>query len=168
MHIQTKSGEKLVKDELALEDSVTYLIFRINNVLNHNFRSDLGPVKVSNQEWSVLSSLKSRGGRSTISELAACTTIKQPVISRIVTEMQENGLVQKNQNAKDRRITQVKLMSKGNKLFKAILPTAERHRDIALTGVSATELGQARRILKKIQANLGIKPATERLPGIAK
>ena len=164
MHIQTKSGEKPVKDELALEDSVTYLIFRINNALNHNFRSDLGPVKVSNQEWSVLSSLKSRGGRSTISELAACTTIKQPVISRIVTEMQENGLVQKNRKAKDRRITQVKLMSKGNKLFKAILPTAERHRDIALAGVSKADLARTRETLKKIQANLGVKPVAAR-PG---
>ena len=167
MHIQTKSGEKLVKDELALEDSVTYLIFRINNALNHNFRSDLGPVKVSNQEWSVLSSLKSRGGRSTISELAACTTIKQPVISRIITEMQENGLVQKTQNKKDLRITEVKLISKGNKLFQAILPTSERHRNIALAGVAETELAQTRETLKKIQGNLGIKPVTERLPGLS-
>jgi len=162
MHIQKKTRERLVKDELFLEESVTYLIFRINNTLTNNFRNDLGPVKISNQEWSVLSSLKSRGGRSTISELAKCTTIKQPVISRIITEMQENGLVQKSQNRNDLRITEVKLLSKGNKLFNSILPVSERHREIALAGVDETELEHLRQTLKKIQLNLGIKPSTTR------
>ena len=158
MHIQKKTSERLVKDDLLLEESVTYLIFRINNTLTNNFRNDLGPIKISNQEWSVLSSLKSRGGRSTISELAICTTIKQPVISRIITEMQENGLVQKSQNKKDLRITEVKLGSKGNKLFESILPISTRHKDIALAGIDEADLGQLRETLKRIQLNLGIKP----------
>ena len=162
MHIQKKTSERLVKDELMLEDSVTYLIFRINNALTNNFRNDLGPVKISNQEWSVLSSLKSRGGRSTISELAMCTTIKQPVISRIITEMQENGLVQKSQNKSDLRITEVKLSNKGTKLFNSILPISEHHRNIALGGIDGAELEDLRQTLKKIQLNLGIKPLTTR------
>lgn len=106
----------------------------------------------------MLSSLKSRGGRSTISELAACTTIKQPVISRIITEMQENGLVQKSQNKKDLRITEVKLGGKGNKLFKSILPISARHKDVALAGIDEADLDQLRETLKRIQVNLGIKP----------
>lgn len=162
MHIQNKASERLVKDKLLLEDSVTYLIFRINNALANNFRNDLGPVKISNQEWSVLSSLRSRGGRSTISELATCTTIKQPVISRIITEMQENGLVQKSQNKKDLRITEVKLSNKGNKLFNSILPVSEHHRQIALAGLDEAELEGLRQSLKKIQRNLGIKSLTTR------
>ena len=162
MHIQKKTSERLVKDELMLEDSVTYLIFRINNALTNNFRNDLGPVKISNQEWSVLSSLKSRGGRSTISELAMCTTIKQPVISRIITEMQENGLVAKSQNKNDLRITEVKLSNKGTKLFNSILPVSEHHRNIALAGIDEAELENLRQTLKKIQLNLGIKPLATR------
>ena len=162
MHFQKKTGERYIKDDLSLEESVTFLIYRINNALTHNFRSDLGPIKISNQEWSVLSSLKSRGGRSTISELSACTTIKQPVISRIITEMQDNGLVQKSQNKNDLRITEVKLSGKGNKLFDSILPIANRHRENALTDIDEADIDHLRQTLKKIQQNLGIKPLAGR------
>ena len=162
MHFQKKTGERYIKDDLYLEDSVTFLIYRINNALTHNFRGDLGPIKISNQEWSVLSSLKSRGGRSTISELSICATIKQPVISRIITEMQDNGLVQKSQNKNDLRVTEVKLSSKGNKLFDAILPIATRHRENALANIDEADIDHLRQTLKKIQDNLGIKPLAGR------
>ncbi len=162
MHFQKKPGERYIKDDLYLEDSVTFLIYRINNALTHNFRSDLGPIKISNQEWSVLSSLKSRGGRSTISELSVCTTIKQPVISRIITEMQENGLVQKSQNKNDLRITEVKLSGKGNKLFDSILPIATRQRENALANINEGDIDHLRQTLKKIQHNLGVKSLANR------
>ena len=109
-----------------------------------------------------MSSLKSRGGRSTISELSICTTIKQPVISRIITEMQENGLVQKSQNKTDLRITEVRLSSKGTKLFESILPIATLHRDNALANIDETDIDHLRRILKIIQHNLGIKSLASR------
>ena len=162
MHFQKKTGHQSIKDDLYLEDSISYLIFRINNALTHNFRSDLGPIKISNQEWCVLSSLKSRGERSTISELSVCTTIKQPVISRIITEMQENGLVQKSQNKTDLRITEVRLSSKGNKLFESILPIATLHRDNALANIDEADIDHLRRTLKIIQHNLGIKSLASR------
>ena len=157
MHFQEKAGEGYIKDDLYLEDSVTFLMYRINNALTHNFRNDLGAIKISNQEWSVLSSLKSRGGFSTIGELSVSTTIKQPVISRIITEMQGNGFVQKSQNKNDQRITEVRLSRKGNKLFDAILPVATRNRDNALADIDGSDIDHLRQTLKKIQHNLGIK-----------
>ena len=153
---------KAAKDELDLEESITYLIYRITNALVHNFRRDLGPTKIPIQEWRVLSSLKSRGGQSTISELSTCTIIKQPVISRIITEMQENGLVQKSQNKDDQRITEVKLSNKGNKLFESILPVAIQHREHALANINRKDIVQLRNTLKQIQYNLGIKPIKSR------
>ena len=162
MHFQKNTSERHIKDDLYLEESVTFLIHRINNALNSRFRNDLGGVKISNQEWSVLSSLKSRGGRSTISELSVCTTIKQPVISRIITEMQENGLVHKAQNKNDLRITEVKLSSKGNKLFDSVLPVATRNRENALADIDETDIDHLRQTLKKIQLNLGITSLASR------
>lgn len=157
MHIQKKTAERTAKDDLNLENSVGYLIFRINNTIVQNFRNELGPVKISNQEWSVLCRLKSRGGRSTIGKLAASTTIKQPVISRIITEMRENGLVQKFQNKIDLRVTEVKLSAKGNRLFESILPVSKRNQQIALIDFEKVELDDLIKALKKIQDNLGIK-----------
>ena len=162
MRFEKKTGEQYIKDDLYLEDSVTFLIYRINNALTHNFRSDLGPIKVSNQEWSVLSSLKSRGGCSTISELSVCTTIKQPVISRIISEMQANELVQKSQNKNDLRIIEVKLSSKGNKLFDSILPIATRHRENALANIDEADIDHLRQTLKKIQHNVGVRSLAAR------
>ena len=148
-----------VKDfDLNLEESITYLIYRISNALAHGLRDDLGPTKISIQQWRVLSSLKSRNGLSTISELSACTVIKQPIISRIITEMQENGLVQKTQRKDDLRITEVRLTRNGNKLFEALLPIALRHRQRALENIDKTEIDELRKSLKQIQYNLGIKP----------
>ena len=144
--------------ELNLEESITYLIYRISNALAYGFRDDLGPTKISIQQWRVLSSLKSRNGQSTISELSASTIIKQPIISRIITEMQEDGLVKKAQRKNDLRITEVRLTRKGNGLFESLLPIALRHRKRALENIDQKELNQLRKTLKQIQYNLGIKP----------
>ena len=143
--------------ELNLEESITYLIYRISNALAHGLRDDLGPTKISIQQWRVLSSLKSRSGQSTISELSACTIIKQPIISRIITEMQEDGLVQKAQRKNDLRITEVRLTQKGNELYELLLPITLRHRKRALENIDQKEINQLRKTLKQIQYNLGIK-----------
>lgn len=144
--------------ELNLEESVPYLIYRITNALTSNIRDDLSPTNISIQEWRVLTSLKSRNGKSTISELSACTIIKQPIISRIITEMQENGFVQKATRKNDRRITDIMLTNKGNKLLESLMPILIRHREKALAHIDKNEIDKLRKMLKQIQYNLGIKP----------
>ena len=78
--------------------------------------------------------------------------------SDIITEMQEDGLVQKAQRKNDLRITEVRLTRKGNGLFESLLPIALRHRKRALENIDQKEINQLRKTLKQIQYNLGIKP----------
>ena len=143
--------------DVNLEESVTYLIYRIDKALARDFSESLGHRDISAQQWRLLSSLKSRDGKSTISELSACTVMKQTIVSRLINDMQDNGFVEKAQRKDDLRITEVTLTAKGNELFESILPLALRHHDRALAYLNKKEIGQLTNALKQIQFNLGIR-----------
>ena len=156
-NIQPFTNSETGNYDINLEESITYLIYRIDKALARDFSESLGHGDISTQQWRLLSSLKSRNGKSTISELSACTVMKQTIVSRLINDMQDNGFVEKAQRPDDLRITEVTLTAKGNELFESILPLALRHHDRALAYLNKKEIGQVTNALKQIQFNLGIR-----------
>jgi DNA-binding MarR family transcriptional regulator len=147
--------------ELDLESSIPYILFRLTNKLVQSLRETLAHLNIGQitvAEWRILSSLKSRHGDSTINELVKCTIINQPVISRIVREMQERGLVKKYKQNQDRRVTRVRITKKGDELFNAIYPHLQRSRNQLVDSMSTDDVNQLRTLLKQMQANMGIRP----------
>jgi DNA-binding MarR family transcriptional regulator len=139
----------------SLSDSIPYLIYRISNKANQNIQDRLRPAGITLSKWRLLSSLKSRGD-STISELAACTVMKHAVVSRILTEMERAGLIQRRQSARDQRMVTISLTRKGLSLFDEAHEIAVRHQDEALRGFDRSDIAALRRLLRRIQNNLGI------------
>lgn len=83
--------------------------------------------------------------------------MEQPSISRIVRQLEREGLVRRKVSTEDSRVVYVSLTAAGEKAFKQICRTPIRRQERALNGFSAKEIDKLtdflRRIQDKIEAN---------------
>ena len=59
------------------------------------------------------------GGPLTLGQLAAAEQVKPPTMTRIVTGLEKEGLVQRSGDARDRRLTRIRATMKGQKVLAA-------------------------------------------------
>jgi DNA-binding MarR family transcriptional regulator len=59
------------------------------------------------------------GGPLTLGQLAAAEQVKPPTMTRIVTGLEKDGLVQRIGDPRDRRLTRIKATTKGQKVLAA-------------------------------------------------
>ena len=60
-------------------------------------------------------------------EIAAATVTEQPTLSRVVDQLESEGLVERRTSKEDSRFVYVDLTGKGEAAFAAIAPLAQRH-----------------------------------------
>ena len=142
---------------VPMDDFLPYLLNRITNRLNLNLLENLRPLKINVSRWRVLAVLHSRDGRS-IGELATYTVMDQSTLSRVVDQMERDGLVERRRQAKDSRVVRVHILEAGNDTFNLILPIALRHMERALDDFSAEERRLILLLLHKMLDNIRTTP----------
>lgn len=147
----------MLSGDLPMDDFLPYLLNRITNRLNLNLLEDLRPLKINVARWRVLAVLGSRDRRS-IGELAAYTVMDQSTLSRVIDQMERDGLVERQQSDADSRVVQVHLLDAGRQLFETILPKALIHMDHALESLSEGEKKALMGLLHKILDNVRASP----------
>jgi len=136
-----------------LEDYLPYLLFRIVNRLALNLRSDLRPMKMTLARWRTLSVLSASDGRR-MGELAAHTVIEQAALSRVIDQMERDGLVARRIASDDNRVIRVYLTSAGRQMFEVIRPLELRHYSHAIEGMDQAELEQLSKLLHQFWENV--------------
>ena len=77
--------------------------------------------------------------------------MKQPTVSRIVTQLERDDLVARDVLDADSRFVHVRLTAAGEKVFASIYPTATRHQQVALKGFSRQKVRMLISFLDRIQ-----------------
>jgi DNA-binding MarR family transcriptional regulator len=152
-----QSGERDKPRDLAagapLEDYLPYQLFRIVNRLTLNLKNDLRPAKMTLSRWRALSVLTASDGRS-MGELAAYMVIEQPALSRIIDQMERDGLVTRRLASRDNRVVQVYLTDAGRQMFRQIRPLELRHYEQTIEGFKPAELEDLNKLLSRLWDNL--------------
>ena len=104
-------------------------------------------------EWRALAALYSTQ-RCTMSELAELATIDRTTLTRTVDRMQDAGWLARLADDADARITRLALTAAGKRMFERVWPEVQRLNDLALAGLSASQIESLRRILNQMRANL--------------
>lgn len=143
--------------DLVLDEFLPYLFNRITNRLNQDLLSDLRPLRVSVPRWRVLAVLHAREGRR-MGDLSAYTVIEQSSLSRVVDQMERDGLVVRRHHPDDNRIIEVYLTDDGRAMFDRIYPLAYGHYKHAINGLSDSERDTLVSLLHKILENTRQKP----------
>lgn len=132
---------------------VPYLVYRITGQLNRNLRRRLRRSGINIARWRVLAVLKDNG-RMNISQIVERTIIEQPTVSRIVDQLEREGLAFRETCEEDSRFVQVMLTQAGEKAFSEIYPTATRHQELALRGFTQQEIETLISFLNRMQHNI--------------
>lgn len=150
-------GPDFLAPGLPIDDFLPYLLNRIATRLNHDLLEDLRPLKITVSRWRVLAVLMARDGRS-IGELAVYTVTKQSALSRVVDQMERDGLVVRRPGNADSRVVDVYLTAEGRKLFEVILPKALSHFRRAVGGFSREDAKTLTGLLHRVLDNVRISP----------
>ncbi len=132
---------------------VPYLIYRITNKLNQRLRKSLRKSGINVARWRVMSVLKDKSPLN-MGEIVAATIIEQPTVSRIVDQLEREGLAIRKTDDKDSRYVQVMLTDEGEAAFAEIYPLATRHQEKALQGFSAEDIQLLTALLQRILKNI--------------
>jgi DNA-binding MarR family transcriptional regulator len=160
-----RSRARVVRDEPSFGERVRSRVSRdvsrvLPDVINHITRQinertleDLRRFGMTVPRWSVLSQLALRDGRS-IGALSRGTAIKQSSLTRVVDQMERDGLVERRVADADNRIVEVWLTRAGRETYDRAVPMALQRAHQALTGFRANEVEQLQGLLQRLLSNL--------------
>ncbi len=149
------------RSPLILEQFPPYLFHLITSHLNNRLLDRMRPHGVTVQRWRILMVLMNGDGK-TMTDLVRTTLMAQPAVSRVIDQMERDGLVERRVAARDNRIIEVFLTDHGRETYWQIAPDAEKHGIDMLAGFSASERKQLFAMLRRVLGNVGHKyPDTE-------
>jgi DNA-binding MarR family transcriptional regulator len=165
------SRRQRLDESYSLGESIPYQIHRLAATLTDSMRSRLRRRDINISQWRVLTILRSEGAM-TVGQLSVYAAMKQPVVSRILGEMEAAGFVARGGRSElnrrlpvarggragDQRVVLVSLTAAGNRLFNSLRPLDNAHRRKVATGFSAREIDTLRALLGRIERNFGIEP----------
>ena len=105
-------------------------------------------------EWRVLATLGFRNDACSAQYISDCTRTHKSTISRAVTALLERQIVERVENAEDRREFRLRLTRKGRTLYEELIPRLLRKEQDILSCLSASERKQFATLLGKIEKGL--------------
>jgi DNA-binding MarR family transcriptional regulator len=105
-------------------------------------------------EWRVLATLGFRNDACSAQYISDCTRTHKSTISRAVTALMDRQIVERVENAEDRREYRLRLTRKGRSLYEELIPRLLRKEQDILSCLSASERKQFAALLGKIEKSL--------------
>jgi DNA-binding MarR family transcriptional regulator len=105
-------------------------------------------------EWRVLATLGFRNDPCSAQYIAHCTRTHKSTISRAVTALMKRQMVERVENADDRREFRLRLTRKGAALYEELIPRLLRREQEILSCLSAQERKNLALLLGKIEDSL--------------
>jgi len=127
------------------------LAAEVSSALSSEYRERYG---LDIPEWRVLAGLGFRNDACSAQYIAHCTRTHKSTISRAVTALLARQLVERVENAHDRREFQLRMTSKGRALYQQLIPRLLRREQEILSCLSAEERRNFARLLGKIEKSM--------------
>ena len=107
-------------------------------------------------EWRVLATLGFRNEACSAQYIAHCTRTHKSTISRAVTALMKRQIVERVENAEDRREFRLRLTRKGASLYEELIPALLRKEQEIMSCLSAPECKTLALLLGKIEQSLDL------------
>ena len=119
--------------------------------LQKNFKQ--AGVEITIEQWSVLYHLWKEDGQSQ-QQLCEATFRDKPSITRLVDNLEKQGLVKRTANKDDRRVNKICLTPEAEKLQEQSMELANQTLNEALSGVTNGQIEIAKEVLHLVYENL--------------
>ena len=141
-------------------DLFSFVPFRLNRLaaevsaaLAEEYRARYG---LDIPGWRILATLGFRGDACTAQFIAQCTRTHKSTISRAVTMLLDRALIERVENADDRRELRLRLTAAGRALYRELVPRLKRREQEILACLSATELASFTAALGALERHLDL------------
>jgi DNA-binding MarR family transcriptional regulator len=135
--------------EFVIEESFGYLVNRLARSMASQLAEELRPAGVGIGQWAVLLFLWARDGMSQ-AELSRIVAIEPPTMVRTVDRMVRDGLVTREVDQRDARVSRIYLTATGRALRDELVPKAVAVNAANLGRLTAREASELRRLLGKL------------------
>lgn len=139
--------------EYDFENSVGFWICTTSNAFQRAFNEELAPQNVTFRQAQVLACLALEGPLSQ-TDLADRMRIEPPTLVGILDRMERDGWIRRDGDKNDRRRKLVAPTAAAKPAWSKVVAVANRVRERATRGMTATQLRQLRSLLGKVQDNL--------------
>jgi DNA-binding MarR family transcriptional regulator len=145
-------GQCCIEDLDPVQDLGRLVSYLRSNLVTH-LDDALEDKELTSAQYIVVV-LLARGKVNTLAELCEHMMYDRGAMSRLLSRLEDKGLVAKKQSVEDRRSTLLCLTGKGQQLYPEILPTVNDIYRKALTGFSGDEQKQLASLLFRAIHNL--------------
>ncbi len=145
-------GQCCIEDLDPVQDLGRLVSYLRSNLVTH-LDDALEDKELTSAQYIVVV-LLARGKVNTLAELCEHMMYDRGAMSRLLSRLEDKGLVAKKQSVEDRRSTLLCLTEKGQQLYPEILPTVNDIYRKALTGFSDDEQEQLASLLFRAIHNL--------------
>ncbi|WP_287242810.1 MarR family transcriptional regulator [Pseudoalteromonas sp.] len=145
-------GQCCIEDLDPVQDLGRLVSYLRSNLVTH-LDNALEDKELTSAQYIVVV-LLARGKVNTLAELCEHMMYDRGAMSRLLSRLEDKGLVAKKQSVEDRRSTLLCLTEKGQQLYPEILPTVNDIYRKALTGFSDDEQKQLASLLFRAIHNL--------------
>lgn len=121
--------------------------------MKNNLAKALKPYNITHEQWSLLKWLWVEDGISQ-KELSEKSLKDQPTITRILDKLERRGLIRRQVDSLDRRVSLIYLTKEGREIKPSLLPLAHHALEQALNGLSEEEKTVLQNLLNRISDNL--------------
>src|SRR5436190_8536012 len=136
-----------------LDRHVFYWLTQVIGARDRELTQGLREFGLRVPEWRALAALYARQ-KCTMSELADLATIDRTTLTRTVDRMENAGWLSRLADSDDLRVTRLAPTASGRKLFEKIWPTVARLNELALSGLSTSQIDALRKVLGQMKDNL--------------
>lgn len=138
---------------MGLQNFAPYLMNRIMGRYNASLRAEMAALGLSTPKMRALAVLSVMGGLP-ISRLAVYSVVEQSTLSRALDSLAAEGLVRREADAGDSRVTRVHLTEAGRAAFDRLWPHMARAYGRMFAGIGPEEQRAFVATLQKILANV--------------
>jgi DNA-binding MarR family transcriptional regulator len=141
---------------LELETYLPYLFHLITAALSNRFLERLRPYGVTVQRWRVLMVVMNKGALN-MNELIRLTLIPQSALSRLIDQMERDGLVVRRVSEADNRVVEVELTPHGHDTYWRLAGAAAEHAETIVIGLDQEERNELHSMLRRVLGNLQVE-----------
>ena len=138
-----------------VDDYLAYLLARSSKLVSEQFHATVKAAGVNVNYWRILASL-SDGDGLTLNQLNQRVLFNQPTLSKLVSRMETEGLLNRQKGAKDKRAILIFITPQGRTLVDELLDRAKWHEEQVLASYSDEQQellkGMLRQLVKTLEA----------------
>lgn len=140
-----------------LTTSFPFLLARAGVRMGELFSVELREIGMTLPMYRALAALWERDGQR-LSELSAMIGIELSTLSRLVTQLKQQGWVSRHRPVGDERSVRLSLTARGRERVASLIPRARHYEALATSGFTAEDVARLKNAFRMILANLGEVP----------